>query len=463
MPEQDFQSVNTRVFPSTARRGRSCGELKIQGIKASALAATYGTPLYVVDEAEVRARAQRTRLAFESEAAKIGTTVQIFYAGKALLNVEVARWVSEEGLGVDVASGGELGVALAAGVNPEMIGVHGNNKSLAEIELAVQAGAHAIVIDSEQEIERVAAVAERIGVRQAVRLRINSGVHAGAHEFLATSHEDQKFGLPLAEAVRAARMIRNHKSLEFLGLHGHIGSQIFAPGGFKEAAQKLLSVYGELRESGPVPELNLGGGFGINYQDSDDAPEIELLAHEIMQAVSEACERYQIEVPRLAFEPGRSITGPAGVTLYTVGTTKPVALTEQNPADAGFEERLYVSVDGGMSDNVRPALYGAEYEVRLANRRSNAGKALVRVVGKHCEAGDIIVDHAFLPADIRPGDTLAVAATGAYCWSLSSNYNYLPRPPMVAVKDGKSRLIVRGQSEADLIAQSVTGAEETTH
>lgn len=461
MSEQpnDLQYVDPDVFPATARRGNGCGELKIQGIKASSLAAAYGTPLYVVDEQQVRERARTTRAAFEREAERIGTTASVYYAGKALLNIAVAQWVSEEGLGVDVASGGELKVALAAGVAPEKIGLHGNNKSLVEIASAVDLGIGSIVIDSEQEIARVAAAADEAGVRQRVRLRVNSGVHASTHDFLATSHEDQKFGVPLEEAKRLVAEIRKHKSLDFLGLHCHIGSQIFATEGFAESAKKLLSVYGELGLAEPVPELNLGGGFGINYVRSDEAPDIDDIAREIMDSVAAACAEYGISVPKLAFEPGRSITGQAGITLYTVGTTKKVSID----AEDGHDERLYVSVDGGMSDNIRTSLYGAQYEVTLANRRSAADAALVRVVGKHCESGDIVVDKAFLPADIIPGDLVAVAATGAYCWSLSSNYNYLTRPPMVAVNNERSRLIVRGQSEEELVAQSVTETDTLEH
>lgn len=396
---------------------------------------------------------------------RIGTDATVYYAGKALLCVEVARWVSEEGLAVDVSTGGELAVALAAGVAPERIGFHGNNKSDAEIERAIVARVGTLILDSEQEIERVAAAAERAGVRQRVRLRVNSGVHASTHDFLATSHEDQKFGLPLDRAAELAARIAAHAGLEFVGLHCHIGSQIFATEGFRESARRLLGVYGELQQvlGAPVPELNLGGGFGIAYtsEQADDAPEIERIAAELAEIVAETCSEQGISLPKLAFEPGRSIAGPAGVTLYTVGTTKAVSLQgvgERDPLDGEFAERLYVSVDGGMSDNARPALYEADYQVSLANRASDAEPALVRVVGKHCESGDIVVRRDRLPGDVRPGDLLAVAATGAYCWSLSSNYNYVPRPPIVAVRNGEARVIVRGETEQELVAKSVLDA-----
>ncbi len=463
----DPNGVDPRVFPPSARRGRECGQLKIGGIRATELVEKYGSPLYVVDEEAARARAREVREALQAEAERIGTTAAVYYAGKAFLCVEVARWMDEEGLAIDVASGGELAVALAAGVDPSRIGFHGNNKSEREIARAVDAGVGTIIIDSEVETERTAAAAAASGRRQRVRLRVNSGVHASTHDFLATSHEDQKFGQPLGDAPRLVRAILAHESLEFVGLHCHIGSQIFATDGFRESARRLLSVYRELEgiTGAPVPELNLGGGFGIAYTSAqaDEIPAIADIARELADIVESSAREFGIAIPKLAFEPGRAVIGQAGVTLYTVGTTKPVRLAgtdaAADPADLGYAERLYVSVDGGMSDNARPALYGADYQVRLANRVSAAEPALVRVVGMHCESGDVVVQRDLLPGDVRPGDVLAVAATGAYCWSLASNYNYVPRPPVVAVRDGASRLIVRGETEDELLAKSVTEAE----
>ncbi len=460
----DLNTIDTRVFPVNSRRGRQCGRLKIADIAATDLAAEFGTPLYVVDEQSARDRARHVREALQREFARVGTHAKVYYAGKAFLCVEVAKWMAEEGLNIDVASGGELAVALAAGVNPASIGFHGNNKSDVEIARAIAAGVGTIVLDSEQEIERVAEAARAAGVRQSVRLRINSGVHAGAHAFLATAHEDQKFGLPLSRAVTLAERIAAHDSLRFLGLHCHIGSQIFSSDAFRESARRMIGLYAELAErlGSPVPELNLGGGFGIAYtpDQADEAPDMDQLAAELADIVALTCREAGIAVPTVAFEPGRSLIGQAGVTLYTVGTTKMVQLAESDagagdPEDLGFAERLYVSVDGGMSDNARPALYGADYHVRLANRSSDATSQLVRVVGKHCESGDIVVQRDVLPADVAPGDMLAVAATGAYCYSLSSNYNYVPRPAVVAVRDGAARVIVRGETEADLLARSV--------
>ena len=449
----DANALAARVWPDGAHRDES-GRLVVGGVDAVTLAERFGTPLYVVDEADARARAARILAAFEAAAASVGTTVTVYYAGKAFLSGAVVHWVTEAGLGVDVCTGGELAVALAAGADPARIGFHGNNKSASEVERAVAAGVGAIIIDSEIEIERVAAAAARAGRVQRVRLRVNSGVHASTHEFLATAHEDQKFGISLERAVEIGTRIRSHASLDLLGLHCHIGSQIFDSAGFAESAERLLTAHAELSRVAPVPELNLGGGFGIAYTAADDPAPIEEIALGIAGAVASGCRERGVPVPKLAFEPGRSIIGPAGITLYTVGTVKPV------PIEGGW--RHYVSVDGGMSDNARTALYGADYTVRLASRVSDERPALVRVAGKHCESGDIVVDHDWLPHDVAPGDLVAVAATGAYCWSLASNYNHVPRPPVVAVADGRARVIVRGETERDLLARDA-GLDEPVH
>ena len=357
----------------------------------------------------------------------------------------------EAGLNIDVCSGGELAVALAAGADPARLGLHGNNKSVAEIDRAVGVGIGAIVIDSLIEIERVAEAASRHGRVQPVRLRVNSGVHASTHEYLATAREDQKFGITLSDAPSAVAGIRSHESLSFLGLHCHIGSQIFESEGFAESARRLFALHAELLAGGPVPELNLGGGFGIAYTSADDALPVAELARRLADIVSDRAAELGIPVPVVAVEPGRAVIGPSTSTVYTVGTIKPVLVD-------GTSVRTYVSIDGGMSDNVRPALYAAQYSARLVNRRSDADPILVRVAGKHCESGDIVVHAEYLPGDVEPGDLLAVPATGAYCWSLASNYNYLARPPVVAVRDGKARVLVRGETEADLLARD-TGVQ----
>jgi diaminopimelate decarboxylase len=437
---------------------RSDGSVSVSGVGVDALAAEYGTPLYVVDEAHARNRAVEVRSAFDREFARIGTSAKVYYAGKAFLCTEVAHWVTEAGLNVDVASGGELAVALAAGVDPARMGFHGNNKSQAEIDRAVGLGVGTIVLDSPQEIERVAHSAAKAGVVQKVRLRVNSGVHAHTHSFLATAHEDQKFGVTLADAPALVTRIRSFDSLNFVGLHCHIGSQIFGTDGFAESAARLLGLHAELLAGGPIPELNLGGGFGIAYTSADHPTPIGEIAAEIANIVAAECARLNIPIPVIAVEPGRSIIGTSTFTLYTVGTTKDVSVDVVDELENPTGEvavRRYVSVDGGMSDNARPALYGADYSARIANRVSTAEPVLVRVAGKHCESGDIVVNAEYLPGDIHPGDLLAVPVTGAYCWSLSSNYNYVPRPPVVAVRDGKARLIVRGETEDDLLARDM--------
>jgi diaminopimelate decarboxylase len=482
---EDANALAEGLWSHNTRRSPT-GEIAVAGVPVSHLAEEFGTPLSVLDEADVQQRARATVDAFEREFARIGSGARVYYAGKAFLCTEVARWVTAAGLGIDVASGGELAVALAAGVDPARLGMHGNNKAPWEIDRAVRVGLGTIVIDSLQEIDAVAATASRYGRRQAVRLRVNSGVHASTHEYLATAREDQKFGVPLSDVEDAVAGIRSHDSLDFLGLHSHIGSQIFDTDGFVEAAARLLAVHARLLEQGPVPELNLGGGFGIAYTSVDDPTPIEEIARRMADIVQAECGRLGIAVPVVAVEPGRSIVGPSTLTLYTVGTVKDVEVTlptvpvpeegasrratvngvvdgtlSVNPATDGDEGseftvvRKYVSVDGGMSDNARPALYGADYTVRIANRTSDAEPALVRIAGKHCESGDIVVHADYLPGDVRTGDLAALPATGAYCWSLSSNYNYLARPAVVAVRDGRARAIVRGETEDDLLARDL--------
>ncbi|RUR01171.1 diaminopimelate decarboxylase family protein [Labedella endophytica] len=471
----DANELSAGVWPAGAER-RDDGVVEIAGVAVTDLTASFGTPLYVVDEGTARANAVRISTALNDAMTAIGSSASCYYAGKAFLSADVVRWMLDAGLGIDVCSGGELALALAAGAPPARIGFHGNNKSQTEIARAVTSGVGTIVLDSLQEIERVAAAATRHGVRQGVRLRINSGVHAQTHDFLATAHEDQKFGLTLDAAEDAVAAIRAHDSLDFVGLHCHIGSQIFDAGGFSESAHRMLAVHARLLDGGPVPTLNLGGGFGIAYTAADEPTAIETIAARIAETVAATCAELDIPVPALAFEPGRSIIGQAGVTLYTVGTTKDVTVEVGVDPDlgtgsgaegatdgaaaavhesdrAGSAVRRYVSVDGGMSDNARPSLYGADYTVRVVDRASDAAPQLVRLAGKHCESGDIVVNADYLPGDVRPGDLVAVPATGAYCFSLASNYNFLTRPPVVAVSDGRARILVHGDTEDQLLAR----------
>jgi diaminopimelate decarboxylase len=445
----DANVLEPTVWSANASRTAD-GVLQIAGLDVATLVAEYGTPVYVVDEADARGRAARVRESFDREFARVGSSAHVYYAGKAFLTIEVARWMIDAGLNIDVCSGGELAVALAAGVDPARLGLHGNNKSVAEIDRAVAVGIGAIVLDSPIEIERVVAAAKKHGRVQPVRLRINSGVHASTHEYLATAREDQKFGIPLADAEAIVATIRSHPELSFLGLHSHIGSQIFESDGFAEAARRLFTVHATLLETGPVPELNLGGGFGIAYTSVDVALSLDEIARRFADIVSAAAAEFGVPVPIVSIEPGRAIIGPSTATIYEVGTVKDVLVTVDGPATA---IRKYVSVDGGMSDNIRTALYGADYTVRIASRVSDAAPALVRIAGKHCESGDIVVRADYLPGDVRPGDLVAVPATGAYCWSLANNYNYLGRPPVVAVKDGKAHLLVRRETETDLLSR----------
>lgn len=444
----DPSALEARIWPASATRTDD-GELAVGGLTASDLVAEYGSPLYVVDERDVQSRAVRVRNAFSEAFERIGTRAHVYYAAKAFLTTHVAGWMTDADLRLDVCTAGELAVALAGGSDPAMLGFHGNDKSDAEIARAVEVGVGTIVLDSHEEVQRVARAAADAGVVQRVRIRINSGVHASTHEYLATAREDQKFGIPLSEAVEAAEEVRAQPSLAFVGLHSHIGSQIFDESGFREAARRLMDVHATLVASGPVPELNLGGGWGIDYTEADSAFAPEDVADALATIIAEACAERDIPVPEIAVEPGRYIVGPPGITLYRVGTIKPVTLESTEHESA---TRTYVSVDGGMSDNVRPALYGADYTARLA-RTSDAPAVLTRVVGKHCESGDVVVNDEYLPGDVHRGDLLAVAATGAYCWSLASNYNHVGRPPVVAVADGAARILVRGESIDDLLAR----------
>jgi diaminopimelate decarboxylase len=443
----DANALSSRVWPASARRTDD-GALELAGVSAAELVENFGSPLYVIDEEEVRAHARRARDAFSNAAAAHGVDARTYYAGKAFLSTEVVRWVVDEGLAVDVCTRGELEVALAGGADPARIGFHGNNKSVAELERAVEVGVGSIIVDSPLEIERLAAITERRDAVQRVLVRVRTGVHAETHAFLATAHEDQKFGFSMTDAAGAVARIREIDGLRFVGLHAHIGSQIFDASGFRASAARLVELHAELLAGGEIPLLNVGGGFGIAYTSNDDPRPLEEIAAGIVDAVADECAVRGIPVPDIAFEPGRVIVGQAGVTLYEVGTVKPVRVGD----DA---ERVYVSVDGGMSDNARPALYGAQYSARLASRVSDADPALSRVVGHHCESGDIVVDAEYLPGDVAPGDLLAVPATGAYCFSLASNYNYTPRPAVVAVRDGRARVIVRRESVDDLLSRDV--------
>ncbi|WP_426594699.1 diaminopimelate decarboxylase [Cellulomonas sp. McL0617] len=428
------------------------GVVTVGGVDVRVLAETFGTPAYVLDEADLRARARGYRRAFETAFAEIGAGVDVYYAGKAFLSVAVARWVHDEGLRVDTATGGELAVALRAGIPGADIGLHGNNKSDSEIARALEAGVGRLIVDSLVEIDRVADAASAAHPAP-VMVRVTTGVHAGGHEYISTAHEDQKFGLSIhapdgdSPAMQGLLRVLARPELRLLGIHSHIGSQILDPSGFEVAARAVLTLRADLasRTGVLVDEVDLGGGYGIAYLPGEVSLDPDRIAKDIATSVAASAHDLGTPLPRFSIEPGRAIVGPAGLTLYTVGTVKPVRIDDGTI-------RTYVSVDGGMSDNIRPALYGARYHAEVVGRCSSQESVLARVVGKHCESGDIVVHDVQLPGDVRAGDLLAVAATGAYGRSMASNYNHVPRPPVVAVSDGSSRVLVRRETEDDLLA-----------
>ena len=426
------------------------GHLTISGLSARELATEFGTPTFFIDEDHFRARATAWAQALQANFG--ASSGNVYYAAKAFICTDVARWIKEEGIGIDVCTGGELAVALAGGIDPKKIEVHGNNKSVAEIERAVQVGVKTIVIDSLFEIERVAAAATKHGVRQAVMLRLTPGVEAHTHESISTAHEDVKFGFSIASGAAAVAVteVLSHGSLELLGFHCHVGSQIFGTDSFELAATRIIALMAECKSKHGIelPELDLGGGYAIAYMPGDVTVEPEDVLPALSAVVKRECAAAGLALPIISIEPGRNIVGPTTFTLYEVGTVKDVVLEDGRI-------RRYISVDGGMSDNIRPSLYGAEYSAVLADRVSTAAHALSRVVGKHCETGDIVIRDIQLPSDIAPGDLLATPATGAYGRSMASNYNHVPRPPVVAIKNGKARVIVRRENEADLLALDV--------
>jgi diaminopimelate decarboxylase len=425
-------------------------ELSIAGITAKTLAKDFGTPTFFIDEADFRERALAWDKALKDAfGANAGT---VYYASKAFICTEVARWIKDIGIGIDVSTGGEMAVALAGSIDPSKIEVHGNNKSLGEIEKAISVGVESIVIDSLYEIERVAVAAQKAGKVQRVLLRITPGIQAHTHESIATAHEDVKFGFSIASgaAWAAINAVRTHANLELRGIHAHIGSQIFGYKSFEILSERLISLLAQYRDEfkSELPELDLGGGYGIAYLPGDVTVNPSDAMNALAAAVTKNCAARNLQIPRVSIEPGRAIVGPTMFTLYEVGTVKDVTLENGS-------HRRYISIDGGMSDNIRPSLYSAEYTTILANRTSTAPHVSSRLVGKHCETGDIVIREIDLPDDIVPGDLLAVPATGAYGRSMASNYNHVPRPPVVAVKDGKARVIVRRETEADLLGLDI--------
>jgi len=416
------------------------GRLLIDGCDVDQLARTFGTPLYVYSETELRARCREYRDAFGVDA--------VSYAGKAFLCVEMARLVAEEGMHLDVATGGELHVALRAGFPAARVVFHGNNKSDDELRGALEAGVGRIVADSFDELDRIEALVGDGARAPRVLIRVTPGVEAHTHEYIATGADDSKFGFTVANGTAREAAVRVAKSdaMTFVGFHCHIGSQILVLESFARAAAVVTELAGEVaRDTGaPIDEINLGGGLGVPYTaDELDAPTIAEFGREVRANFTDACATFGLDpLPALTVEAGRSIAGPAGITLYTVGTIKEIPGV-----------RTYVAVDGGMSDNPRPATYGAEYEAAIPARIGARRPLVATVAGKHCEQGDLLVRDAHLPADVAVGDVLITPVTGAYGYSMASNYNLVPRPAVVFVRDGEPRVVVRRETLDDLVAR----------
>lgn len=438
----DFNDLPAHVWPRSAKREED-GVVTIAGVPLPEIAAEYGTPVVVIDEDDFRSRCRDMAAAFLAPE-------NVHYASKAFLTRRVARWVDEEGLALDVASENELRIALAADFPPERITVHGNNKSDEFLRLCVESKVGHVVIDSHQELAQLEAVAKQAGVKQDVFVRVKPGVDAHTHEFIATSHEDQKFGISLAtgDALSAAVAAITSDWLELTGLHCHVGSQVFDAEGFKVAAERVLGLYAEIWKTQGVAlgYLDLGGGYGIAYMPGESPLDVNAVARDLLTAVQEVADELGIAAPTVVVEPGRAIAGPSAVTVYTVGVIKDV--------DTSYTtSRRYVAVDGGMSDNIRPSLYGALYDARVVNRFTDGAPTDTRLVGSHCESGDILVEEASWPDDIAPGDLIALAATGAYCYSMASNYNAFGRPAVVSVRGGEVTPMVRRETVEDLIAR----------
>jgi diaminopimelate decarboxylase len=412
------------------------GRVAIAGVDLASLAEEFGTPLFVYDEDDIRQRCRAYRAALGDGVA---------YASKAFLCTAMARVVHEEGLHLDVATGGELSVALHAGFPAERIVFHGNNKSTAELRRALEAGVGRIAVDSADELGRLEALVGEGLPAPRVHIRVTPGVEAHTHEFIETGTEDSKFGFGLdsGDALAAVRRVVDGGLLRFVGIHCHIGSQVFRLDSFERAVEKMVGLLRaiEVEVGTSVDELNLGGGLGVRYLPDDDAPSIEQYATVMRDSVGKALADAGVRSrPQLLSEPGRSIVAPAGITLYTVGTIKAID---------GI--RTYVAVDGGMSDNLRPVTYGARYEAFLPARATADRSALVTIAGKHCEQGDIVVRDTLLPADLAVGEVLATPVTGAYGFAMASNYNKVTRPAVVFVRDGAARLVVRRETDADLV------------
>ena len=419
-----MKPVPLHLLPDTATV-QADGSLAIGGCDVGELAGRFGTPLFIYDEAHLRARCAEAVAAFGPGRA--------YYATKAFLCTAMARLAYEEGMHLDVASGGELYVALRAGVPANALAFHGNNKSLAELRMAITEGVRHIVVDSFDELDRLDSLHAEGLPAPKVLARITPGVHAHTHEFIATGQDDSKFGFNLGngDAHKAVDRMRRSLSVQLEGVHCHIGSNVFEAGNFAKAAEVMAAFAMPL----DLPELVLGGGLGVPYVQGEEAPSISQWGNVLL----DACQALGVR-SNVCVEPGRSIVAGAAITVYTVGTVKHIPGV-----------RTYVSVDGGMSDNPRPVLYGSGYEAFLARAVLAPRPERARLVGKHCESGDVLIFDAGLPQDVRVNDLLATPVTGAYGHSMASNYNKLTRPPVVFVRDGAARLVVRRETYEDLV------------
>lgn len=419
------------------------GHLTIGGVDTVELARKFGTPLYVIDEATVRKNCRK----FITTMSGNYKDSKVIFASKALNCLEMCRVVTDEGLGLDVVSGGELYTAIKAGVDPSDIYFHGNNKTCDEIDFAIKSDLGTFIADNIYELNTINETANKYGKKQRVMLRIKPGIDAHTHDFIRTGQIDSKFGFALenGEAYEAVKAAIKFDSIELVGLHCHIGSQIFEDKPFVEAAAVMLGFYKKIKDELNVtlPELNLGGGFGIKYTENDDPTAYEVFMNDVAHTVNKYCDENGLAVPKIIIEPGRSIVGEAGITLYTVGGVKEIE-----------NVRNYVSVDGGMGDNPRYILYQSQYSVLNASKADEKCDYVATVAGKCCESGDVIQpDVAIKKPEV--GDTLAVLSTGAYNYSMASNYNRIPRPCMVMIKDKQARVIIKRETYEDLIRNDI--------
>ncbi|WP_195695935.1 diaminopimelate decarboxylase [Priestia megaterium] len=419
------------------------GHLEIGGVDTVELASNFGTPLYVYDVALIRQRARGFKETFEKHRVK----AQVAYASKAFSTIAMVQVVHEEGLSLDVVSGGELYTALAADFPKERIHFHGNNKSRAELEMAIKEDVGCIVVDNFYEIALLQEITEQYQKKMPVLLRLTPGIEAHTHDYILTGQEDSKFGFDLqnGQADEAVRLVQKSKGLELLGIHCHIGSQIFETTGFIMATQKLFAKMKEWKQRIEfVPQvLNLGGGFGIRYTEEDQPIPVSQYVEVIIEEVKKQSKQLEVEIPEIWIEPGRSLVGDAGTTLYSIGSRKHVP-----------NVREYVAIDGGMNDNIRPALYQAKYEAVIANRMNDESDELVSIAGKCCESGDMLMWDVHLPK-ANPDDLLAMFCTGAYGYSMASHYNRLPKPAVVFVEDGEAQLVVKRETYEDIVKNDV--------